>query len=156
MRIIIKEDYDGVSKWSAAYVAHSINRLKPTAKKPYVLGLPTGSSPIGMYKELARLNKSGKVTFRNVVTFNMDEYVTLPKKHPESYHSYMWNKFFKHIDINKSNVNILDGNAKNLERECDNYEKKIKRYGGNELFVGGIGPDGHVRSSCTVCTRTGW
>lgn len=144
MRIIIKEDYDGVSMWTAAYVAVSIKMFKPTAKKPFVLGLPTGSSPIGMYNELARLNKAGKVSFRNVVTFNMDEYVNLPKKHPESYYSFMWNKFFKHIDIKKTNVNILDGNAKDLEKECDNYEKKIRKYGGIELFVGGIGPDGHI------------
>jgi glucosamine-6-phosphate deaminase len=144
MRVIIQKDYDLTSKWAAAYVARAINHFKPTAKKPFVLGLPTGSSPLGMYKELAKLNKAGKVSFTNVVTFNMDEYVNIPRDHPESYHSFMWNNFFSHININKSNVNILNGNAKNLEAECVRYEKKIKNYGGVELFVGGIGPDGHI------------
>ena len=74
----------------------------------------------------------------------MDEYVGIPQDHPESYHSFMWNNFFSHINIQKSNVNILNGNAKNLETECENYEEKIKKYGGIELFMGGIGPDGHI------------
>lgn len=144
MRIIIKEDYEGASKWAAARVARIINDFKPTPKKPFVLGLPTGSSPLGMYKELIKLNKAGKVSFANVVTFNMDEYVGIPKDHPESYYSFMWNNFFGHINIKKSNVNILNGNAKNLDNECIRYEKKIRNYGGIELFVGGIGPDGHI------------
>ena len=144
MRVIVQKDYDTVSKWAAAYVARQINKFKPTPKKPFVLGLPTGSSPVGMYKELARLNKLKKVNFANVVTFNMDEYVGIPEKHPQSYHSFMWTNFFNHINIKKSNVNILNGNAKNLQAECDRYERKIKKYGGIELFVGGIGPDGHI------------
>ena len=158
MRIIIQQDYDLVSKWAAAYVAKSINNFKPTAKKLFVLGLPTGSSPLGMYKQLIKMNKAGKVSFKNVVTFNMDEYCNLPKDHSESYYSFMWNNFFKHIDIKKGNVNILNGNAKNLDAECVKYEKKIKSYGGIELFVGGIGPDGHIAfnepgSSLTSRTR---
>ncbi len=144
MRVIIQPNYQLVSKWAANYVARRILEFKPTAKKPFVLGLPTGSSPIGMYKELIKLNKKGVVSFRNVVTFNMDEYVGLPEDHPESYHSFMWNNFFKHIDIQKKNVNILNGNAKDLDKECARYEKKIKSYGGIRLFVGGIGPDGHI------------
>ncbi|MHC4396561.1 MAG: glucosamine-6-phosphate deaminase [Planctomycetota bacterium] len=144
MRVIIQKNYDTVSAWAAAYVTRRINKFKPTAKKPFILGLPTGSSPVGMYKELIRLNKAKKVNFANVVTFNMDEYVKLPKGHPQSYHSFMWNNFFKHINIKETNVNILNGNAKNLHSECERYEKKIKSYGGIELFVGGIGPDGHI------------
>ncbi|MHC4221610.1 MAG: 6-phosphogluconolactonase, partial [Planctomycetota bacterium] len=136
MRVVIKSDYNGVSKWAAAYVSRRINNFKPTAKKPFVLGLPTGSSPLGMYKELIRLNKSKKVSFANVVTFNMDEYVSLPKEHPESYHSFMWDNLFKHINVKKANVNILNGNARNLQAECDRYERKIKKYGGIHLFVG--------------------
>jgi len=79
-----------------------------------------------------------------VVTFNMDEYVKLAEDHPESYHSFMWNNFFSWIDIQKENVNILNGNAPDLEAECANYEEKIKKAGGVNLFVGGIGPDGHI------------
>jgi glucosamine-6-phosphate deaminase len=144
MRIIIQPDYDRVSKWTANYVAKRINEFNPTLKKPFVLGLPTGSSPLGMYKELIKLNKKGKVSFKNVVTFNMDEYVKLPEEHPESYHSFMWNNFFSHVDVQKDNVHILNGNAKNLQAECRNYEKQIADFGGVELFIGGIGPDGHV------------
>ena len=90
------------------------------------------------------LHKKGVVSFKNVVTFNMDEYVGLPQAHPESYYSFMWNNFFNHIDVIKTNVNILNGNAADLEAECERYEAKIKEYGGIDLFLGGIGPDGHI------------
>jgi glucosamine-6-phosphate deaminase len=144
MRIIIQPDYETVSKWAANYVARKILLGKPTAKQPFVLGLPTGSSPIGMYQHLIKLCKAGKVSFKNVVTFNMDEYVKLPENHPESYHTFMWNNLFSHIDIPKENVNILNGNAPDLDAECLRYEEKIKSYGKIKLFVGGIGPDGHI------------
>ncbi len=144
MRVIIQPTYELVSKWTANYVAKKIRDFNPTPKKPFVLGLPTGSSPLGTYKELIQMCKKGIVSFKNVVTFNMDEYVGLPEDHPESYHSFMWNNFFKHVDIEKENVNILNGNAKDLQKECDEYEKKIKRVGGIHLFLGGIGPDGHI------------
>ena len=158
MRLIIEPDYEKMSKWAANYVAKCINEAKPTAEKPFKLGCPTGSSPLGMYRELIALNKAGKVSFQNVITFNMDEYVNLPEDHPESYHSFMWNNFFSHIDIKKENVNILNGNADDLEAECARYEEKIKRYGGIDLFMGGIGPDGHIAfnepgSSLTSRTR---
>ncbi len=144
MRLLIHPDYDAMSKWTAHYVAHKINKANPTPEKPYVLGLPTGSSPIGTYKELVNLYKKGKVSFKNVVTFNMDEYVGIPENHPESYHYFMWHHLFSHIDIPKGNVNILDGNAPDLEEECRQYEKKIEAVGGIDLFLGGIGPDGHI------------
>ena len=144
MRVIIQPSYDLLSKWAANYVAKRINEFKPKEGTPLVLGLPTGSSPLGMYQELINLYKEGKVSFRNVVTFNMDEYVGLPEEHPESYHSFMWNNFFNHIDIRKENVNILNGNASDLAAECARYETKIKNYGGIHLFLGGIGPDGHI------------
>ncbi len=144
MRIIIEPTYEDMSKWTAHYIAKRIKDFKPTAKKPFVLGLPTGSTPIGTYKNLVKLCKAGKVSFKNVVTFNMDEYVGIPQSHPESYHSFMWGNLFKHVDIPKKNVNILNGNAKDLDKECVNYEKKMKSYGGIELFLGGIGPDGHI------------
>ncbi len=144
MRVIIQPSYELVSKWTASYVVKKIRDFDPTPKKPFIFGLPTGSSPIGTYKELAAMCKAGKVSFKNVVTFNMDEYVNLPENHPESYHSFMWKNFFNHVDIKKENVNILNGNAKDLEKECTEYEKKIKQYGGILLFLGGIGPDGHI------------
>lgn len=144
MRVIIEPDYKSAAKWSANYIANRINEFKPSQTKPFVLGLPTGSSPLGVYKELITLNKKKVISFKNVVTFNMDEYVNLPEEHPESYHSFMWNNFFNHIDIQKKNVNILNGNAPDLEAECASYEKKIKKAGGIKLFLGGIGPDGHI------------
>lgn len=158
MRLIIEKDYDQVSRWAANYVASRINAFAPTPERPFVLGCPTGGSPLGMYRNLIALNKAGKVSFANVVTFNMDEYVGLPRDHRESYHSFMWNNFFSHIDIKKENVNILDGNAADPEAECRRFEEKIKSYGGIELFMGGVGPDGHIAfnepgSSLTSRTR---
>ena len=144
MRVIIEPNYEKMSQWAANHIVRRINEFKPTAKKPFILGLPTGSTPIGTYKALIKAYKAGKVSFKNVVTFNMDEYVNIPENHPESYHSFMWNNFFKHIDIKKENVNILNGNAKDLEKECADYEARIKKYGGIHLFMGGIGPDGHI------------
>ncbi len=144
MRLIIQPHYGLVSKWAANYVASKIIEFNPSAEKPFVLGLPTGSSPMGMYKELIELNKKKIVSFKNVVTFNMDEYVNIPKEHPESYYSFMWNNFFSNVDVQKENVHILDGNAADLEKECRDYEIKIRSYGGINLFVGGIGPDGHI------------
>jgi len=144
MRLIIQPDYESLSRWAACYVASKIVKANPTKEKPYVLGLPTGSSPLGMYRYLAELNRNGVVSFKNVITFNMDEYVGLPENHPESYHSFMWNNFFKNIDILPENVNILDGNAPDLETECLQYEQKIKQAGGVDLFIGGMGADGHI------------
>jgi len=158
MRLVIEPNYDSLSRWAGNYVAAQINAANPTAEHPFVLGCPTGSSPLGMYRRLIELYKEGKVSFRNVVTFNMDEYVGLPVDHPESYHSFMWNNFFSHIDIPVENVNILDGNAADLEAECARFEAKIKQYGGIDLFMGGVGPDGHIAfnepgSSLTSRTR---
>lgn len=158
MRVIISKNYKEMSRWAANHVAQRINEFKPTAKRPFVLGLPTGSTPLGTYKELINLNKAGKVSFANVVTFNMDEYIGIPEEHPESYHSFMWNNFFSHIDVKKGNVHILNGNAPDLEAECANYEAQIKSFGGIDLFMGGIGPDGHIAfnepgSSLTSRTR---
>lgn len=144
MRVIIEPNYDAMSKWAAGYVANRIIESKPTAEKPFVLGCPTGSSPLGLYRELIKMNKEGRLSFEHVVTFNMDEYVHLPEGHPESYHSFMWNNFFNHIDIRSENVHILNGNAADLTKECEDYEKAIEAAGGIDLFMGGIGPDGHL------------
>ena len=105
---------------------------------------PTGSSPLGTYRQLVSFYRDGSLSFKHVITFNMDEYVDLPRDHAESYHSFMWQHLFKHIDILPSNVHILDGNAKDLKAECDSYEAAIRAVGGVELFLGGIGTDGHI------------
>eukprot|EP00475_Leptophrys_vorax_P045925 TRINITY_DN9702_c0_g3_i1.p1 TRINITY_DN9702_c0_g3~~TRINITY_DN9702_c0_g3_i1.p1 ORF type:complete len:298 (-),score=89.16 TRINITY_DN9702_c0_g3_i1:1297-2190(-) len=144
MRLIIRDNYEVACEWVAHYIKNRIHAFKPTESKPFVLGLPTGSSPIGIYKLLVEMHKNGELSFANVVTFNMDEYVGLPEDHEQSYHSFMWGHFFKHIDIKPAHVNILNGNAEDLDAECQRYEEKIKSYGGIELFLGGIGPDGHI------------
>lgn len=144
MRVIIQKNYDNMSRWAANYVARRINDAKPNAEKPFVLGCPTGSSPLGMYRELIKLHKAGKVSFKNVVTFNMDEYRGIPRDHEQSYHTFMWSNFFSHIDIPRENVNILDGNAPDPEEECRRFEEKMASYGGVDLFMGGVGPDGHI------------
>lgn len=144
MRLIIQPDYVTVSQWAANYVAAKILQFSPTSEKLFVLGLPTGSSPIGMYRHLIKLCKDGIVSFENVITFNMDEYVGLAQNHPQSYHTFMWENFFQHVDIKNENVNILNGNAEDLEKECVDFEEKIKSVGGIHLFLGGIGADGHI------------
>lgn len=107
MRLIPLNNEQQVSRWAARHIADRINHFKPTAERPFVLGLPTGSTPLKTYQELIKLNQAGEVSFKHVVTFNMDEYVGLPKEHPESYHSFMHNNFFNHIDIQPQNINIL-------------------------------------------------
>ena len=144
MRLIIEPNYQQISAWAATYVAKKINEFQPTAEKPFVLGLPTGSTPLGTYKELINLYNQGIVSFENVVTFNMDEYVGLPQDHPESYHSFMWNNFFSHVNVKKENVNILNGNAADPEAECAEYEERIRKAGGIDLFLGGVGENGHL------------
>ncbi|KAF1987211.1 glucosamine-6-phosphate isomerase [Aulographum hederae CBS 113979] len=144
MRLIIRDDPETASKYIADYIVDRINAFEPTPEKPFVLGLPTGSSPVLIYKHLVQRYHDGQISFRNVITFNMDEYVGIPENHPESYHSFMWKHFFSHVDVDPSNVNILNGNAADLETECIAYEEKIKAAGGIELFLGGIGPDGHI------------
>ncbi len=158
MKLVIQKNYEELSKWAANYIATKINEFKPEENRPFVLGLPTGSTPLGTYRELIQLNKAGKVSFANVVTFNMDEYVGLPENHPESYHTFMVENFFSHIDINPGSIHILNGNAVNAEKECLDYEKKIEEAGGIRLFLGGMGADGHIAfnvpgSSLTSRTR---
>lgn len=144
MRIIIQETTGDVARWTARHIASKINKNDKARTGPFVLGLPTGSTPLETYHELIRLHQAGMVSFRNVVTFNMDEYVGLPEDHPESYHSFMWNNFFNHTDIPRGNVNILDGNAPDPAYECLSYEERIREAGGIDLFMGGVGSDGHI------------
>ena len=158
MRFIIEDTNEHAGQWTARYIVNRILEHQAKTDKPFVLGLPTGSTPLSTYKELINLYKAGKVSFKNVITFNMDEYVDLPEEHPESYHSFMWNNFFNHVDINPENVHILNGNAPDLLAECAAYEAAIEAAGGIDLFMGGIGPDGHLAfnepfSSLTSRTR---
>lgn len=144
MKLIIQPDYQNISEWTANYIASKLIAANPTSENPFVLGLPTGSSPLGTYRHLIKLNKGGLISFKNVITFNMDEYVGLPKDHPQSYYAFMWTNLFNHIDIKPENVHILNGMAEDLDAECAAYEEKIKEVGGINLFLGGIGSDGHI------------
>lgn len=144
MRVIILKNKEEIGKWSAYQIAKKILRFNPTAEKPFVLGLPTGSTPLGTYRELINLYNEGIISFENVITFNMDEYVGLSPEHKQSYHYFMNENFFSHIDVKRENINILDGLAEDLEAECQRYEEKIKSVGGIKLFMGGVGEDGHI------------
>jgi len=119
MRLIPLNNEQQVSRWAARHIADRINHFKPTAERPFVLGLPTGGTPLKTYQELT-------------------------KEHPESYHSFMHNNFFNHIDIQPQNINILNGNTNDHDEECRRYEEKIKSYGKIHLFMGGVGVDGHI------------
>jgi len=158
MRLIIAEDGNGAAQWVAAHVKRCILEFAPTAERPFVLGLPTGSSPVATYKLLVDYVRKGELSFKHVVTFNMDEYVGIPREHPQSYWTFMHHHLFDHIDIPKENTNILNGNAPDLGAECRTYEAKIARYGGIHLFLAGVGTDGHIAfnepgSSLTSRTR---
>lgn len=144
MRLIICDSAESLADWAANYVKHRIQTFKPTVDSPFVLGLPTGSTPLKMYQRLIQFYRQGELSFENVVTFNMDEYVGLPADHPQSYHAYMHRNFFDHIDIPHEQIHILNGNAIDVEQECARYEAKIKALGGIELFIGGVGEDGHI------------
>lgn len=144
MKQAIFSSPDDASSYLANYIISKINDFAPTPSRPFVLGLPTGSSPEGIYKRLVAAYKDGKVSFANVVTFNMDEYLGLQPSHPQLYHYFMYDKLFNHVDIPKENVNILNGLATDVKKECADYESKIKKYGRINLFLGGLGPEGHL------------
>lgn len=144
MRLIPLATAEQVGKWAARHIVNRITAFNPTAARPFVLGLPTGSTPLETYKALIHMHQDGLVSFKNVVTFNMDEYVGLPKEHPESYYSFMHRNFFNHIDILEENINLLNGNAPDVDAECRRYEEKIRAYGKIHLFMGGVGNDGHI------------
>jgi glucosamine-6-phosphate deaminase len=144
MRLLIHKDYDAVCRWTAAYIVSRICAFPPSGGRPCVLGLPTGSSPLGVYRELISLHREGKISFANVITFNMDEYVGLGADHPQSYARFMKDNFFSSVDIAPENTHIPNGMAEDLEAECKAYEECIKACGGIELFLGGMGSDGHI------------
>lgn len=144
MRIIIHDSYEALSKWTAYTIAKRIKDFNPTPVKPFVLGVPAGMSPIGTYQQLISLHQDGKVTFRNVVVFGLNEYAGIPEDHPQSHTSVLWNNLFSQIDIQPENVRLLNGNVADFDLECSNFEKGIKDSGGMHLFLGSIGPDGHI------------
>ena len=137
MEIIVKDTYEEVSQVAARVVARTLNS-KPNA----VLGLATGSTPLGLYKELVRMHEG--LDFSQVTTFNLDEYVGLTREHPQSYHYFMHENLFKHINIPKQNIHIPSGTTDNYEAFCRWYEDRIKECGGIDLQVLGIGSDGHI------------
>ncbi|MCQ1060542.1 glucosamine-6-phosphate deaminase [Photobacterium sp. DNB23_23_1] len=144
MRLIPLQNAEQVGKWAARHIAQKINAFKPTEARPFVLGLPTGGTPLSTYKALIELYNAGEVSFKHVVTFNMDEYVGINPDHPESYRSFMYNNFFNYVDIQEENINLLDGLADDIDAHCAAYEEKIKSYGKINLFMGGVGIDGHI------------
>jgi glucosamine-6-phosphate deaminase len=144
MRLIIHENYEHASRWAASYIADKINAHNRKGGKPFVLGLPTGSSPQGIYRELVAMHQKQQISFANVHTYNMDEYVGLSADNPCSFHYFMAENLFNHIDIKAENVHILNGMAKDPEQECLSFEEAINQEGGIDLFLGGAGSDGHI------------
>jgi len=139
MEVIVKETYEEVSRLAAELIADVIRR-KPKA----VLGLATGSTPLGTYKELIRLHQEEGLDFSRVNTFNLDEYVGLAHDHPQSYHCFMWENLFKHLNVNPRNVHIPDGTAKDIPGFCRWYEEQIVKSGGLDVQLLGIGGNGHI------------
>ena len=160
MRVIIQKDYEKLCRWAANAIASRIYAHERSGDpRPFVLGLPTGSSPLGVYRELVAMNRAGTLSFANVVTFNMDEYLGLPREHEQSYWTFMHENFFNHLtDMKPENINILNGMTDDPEGECRRYEEKIASYGGIDLFMGGIGVDGHIAFNepyTSLSSRTG-
>lgn len=139
MNVIITKNYEELSKVAAREMAEVIKN-NPSA----ILGLATGGSPIGMYKELIRMNKDGEIDFSTVTTVNLDEYVGLSGEHPQSYRYFMNDNLFNHINIDKKNTYVPNGLAKDVEEECKNYDSKIAQLGGTDVQLLGIGNNGHI------------
>lgn len=135
----IVADYAELSRAAARLVARQI-----LVKEDAVLGLPTGETPLGLYRELVRLSKEGLLSLSKVTTFNLDEYVSLPPSHPQSFHHYMQVHLFSHLTIPPEQIHIPDGTVADLEEECQRYEEEIARHGGIDLLVLGIGLNGHI------------
>lgn len=139
MEIIIQPTAEAASVIAARIIARLV-REKPDC----VLGLATGSTPLATYRELVRLHRDEKLDFSKVTTFNLDEYVGLPPEHPQSYHAFMQEHLFRHINIQPANTHIPNGMAADIPRECARYEDAIRMTGGIDLQLLGIGTDGHI------------
>ncbi|PVU90167.1 hypothetical protein BB559_004762 [Furculomyces boomerangus] len=144
MRLVIREDEDNVAYYAANYLRKRIIEFNPTPQKPFVIGLTDDSTAIKIYKILVSFHKIGEISFQNVIAFLTDEYVGLSIDHPASNYSFVNENLFKHVDFKQENINFIDGNANDLDKECKRYEQKINQVGGIELLLGGIGPDGHI------------
>lgn len=136
MKLIITEN--------AGLKAAQILKERLAANKNLVLGLPTGSTPLGMYKNIANMYKNGDIDLSTVTTFNLDEYVGLGAGDEQSYRYFMNENLFSHVNIKKENINIPNGKAEDLDAECAGYEARIKAAGGIDLFYGGVGENGHI------------
>jgi glucosamine-6-phosphate deaminase len=145
VQVVITEEYDEIAKLIALRIATLI-REKDAAGKAAVLGLATGSTPIGVYRELIRMHREDGLDFSNVVTFNLDEYYPMTSDSIHSYHRYMWENLFHHINIKKENVHSPRGDVprENVERHCAEYEKAIREAGGVDYQILGIGKTGHI------------
>lgn len=139
MEVIVKGTYEEMSALAAQIIAGVVRR-KPNC----VLGLATGSTPVGTYKELIRLHKKEGLDFSQVSSFNLDEYVGLPGTHDQSYRYFMNDNLFNHINIDKKKTRVPDGMARDIEKSCEEYEKAIKKAGGIDIQVLGIGGNGHI------------
>ncbi|HBG17394.1 MAG TPA: glucosamine-6-phosphate deaminase [Firmicutes bacterium] len=139
MRIIVEKNYDTMSKKAALIVASQVI-LKPNC----ILGLATGSTPLGMYRELIAMFKKGEIDFSKIKTFNLDEYYQLPPDKAQSYHFFMAENLFNHINVKPENIHIPEGMAIDIQKECKEYESAIEQAGGIDLQVLGIGENGHI------------
>lgn len=145
MKVLILKTKEEACDWVANHLIQTIKGFVPTKEKPFlVLGLPTGSTPILVYEKLVKSYQEKEISFKNVVTFNMDEYLGLSPTHDQSYHHFMNENLFNHIDIPKDQIHILDGLAVDPEEECRLYEEKIASFGGIDIQLGGIGENGHL------------
>lgn len=148
MKLVILKNHQAIGSWVSKYLSKKITNFSPSLQKTnFVLGLPTGSTPLPLYRKLIQFYKKGDLSFKNVITFNMDEYIGLKKDHKESYSYFMYQNFFNYLDIKKGNINILNGSLnkrKDLILECINFEKKIEKVGGIDVFLGGVGVNGHI------------
>ena len=139
MKILVCKDYEELSRKSAEIVVSQVNQ-----KKDSVLGLATGGTPVGMYQELVKSYREGKVDFGKVITFNLDEYYGVDPTNVNSYHYYMNTNFFDHVNIDRKNINIPNGMSKDIEKECREYDEKIQSLGGIDLQILGVGLNGHI------------
>ena len=139
MDIYITKDYDEMSQKAAQLLTTLVNE-----KQNPVLGLATGGTPVGMYKELIRMNKAGEVDFSQTTTFNLDEYYPISKESEQSYYYFMNDTLFNHINIDQSNTHIPNGSAEDSAVECETYDQKVRDTGGVDMQVLGIGSNGHI------------